>query len=110
MYEKASESRAPAAMARVSSFKVSADISPPVGPLGNGAAGSEKNGPDRRCCYNTFVLIQGEKRAISPQKSPAIEILATEVTATKGTKSIYVDGPPTWTQDQKGTPCIGPGE
>ena len=48
MYEKTSESKAPAALASVSSFNVSEDISPPVGSAGNGAAGSEKNGPDRR--------------------------------------------------------------
>jgi hypothetical protein len=48
MIENASKSKAPAALASVSWINVSADISPPVGSLGNGAAGSEKNGPDRR--------------------------------------------------------------
>jgi hypothetical protein len=42
MYEKASESKATAAMASVSWFNVTADISPPVGPPGNCPAGSEE--------------------------------------------------------------------
>ena len=71
MSEKASESRAPAALASLSSFNLSTDISLPLDRRGTARPVLKRTGRIDAAGYNTFVLILGEKRAISPQKSPA---------------------------------------